>query len=50
MAHHITRRKKPVLSAHQKQIRLLTGLSVGITLLFVVALFLLINWSGFGHH
>jgi hypothetical protein len=50
MAHHIAHRRKPVPSAHQKQIRFLTGLSVGISMLFIIALFWLVNRSNFGHH
>jgi hypothetical protein len=50
MTTHAIRRRKPNLSAHQKQIRFLTGLSVFISLLFVIALFWLVNRSNFGHH
>jgi hypothetical protein len=38
-----TWRRKPFLSEHQKQIRFLTGLSVGICTLAAIAFFWLMN-------
>jgi hypothetical protein len=37
------RRIKPPLSAHQKQIRFLTGLSIVVSLLCVAGIFWLVN-------
>jgi hypothetical protein len=44
------RRKKPQLSAHQKQIRFLTGLSVVISFLFAAGIFWLVNRSYLNNH
>ena len=44
------RRKKPELSAHQKEIRFLTGLSVLVSFLFTMAFFLFMNRASFSHH
>jgi hypothetical protein len=41
------RRKKPTLSAHQKQMRFFTGLALFISLLFVAAVFWFLNRAGF---
>jgi len=50
MAHQTTRRRKPVLSDHQKQIRFFTRLSVVICSLFAVALFWLLSRTSFITH
>ncbi len=50
IACHTTYRRKPVLSFHQKQIRFLTGLSMGVCTLFVVVIFWLVNRSSFILH
>jgi len=44
------RRRKPVLSDHQKQIRFLTGLSVVISFLFAAGIFWLVNGSYLNNH
>jgi hypothetical protein len=44
------RRKKPVLSMHQKQIRLLTVLSVLLGVVFFVAVLFFLNHSSFIQH
>jgi hypothetical protein len=41
------RRRKPVLSAHQKEIRFLTGLSIIVSLLCVAGIFWLVNREHF---
>jgi hypothetical protein len=46
----VTRRRKPELSGHQKQIRFLTRLSVVICALFAVAFFWLMNRSSYSSH
>jgi len=50
MTYHDIRRRKPILSAHQKQIRFLTGLAGFISFLFVAAIFWVLNRPGFGIH
>jgi len=49
MAQHTTRRRKPELSGHQKQIRFLTRLAVVLCSLVTLAVFWLVNRSGPGH-
>ncbi|MDR3457705.1 MAG: hypothetical protein P4N60_09680 [Verrucomicrobiae bacterium] len=43
MSHHATRRRKVPLSAHQKQIRFFTRLSVVLCSLLTLAIFWLAN-------
>jgi hypothetical protein len=50
MGNHHTRRGKPSLSLHQKQIRFFIGLSVGICALFAIVFFWLVNRPGFIPH
>jgi len=40
-------RRKPILTEHQKQIRFLTGLLMGICALFAAAFFWLVSRPGF---
>jgi hypothetical protein len=47
MANFNPRRGKPYLSEHQKQIRFFIRLSIGLSLLLALAIFLLLNWSSF---
>jgi hypothetical protein len=44
---HTPRRRKPERSAHQKQIRFLTGLAMAVGLLLFAAVFWYFNHSGF---
>jgi len=39
----LIRSKRPALSAHQKQMRFLTGLALALTIIFAVLFFWLIN-------
>jgi hypothetical protein len=48
MSHHATRRRKPELSGHQKQIRFLTRLCVVLCSLVTLAVFWLVNRAGPG--
>ena len=50
MPDHTPRRRKPVLSGHQKQIRFLTRLSVVMCSLFTLALFWLVNRTSYLTH
>jgi len=50
MPYHTIRRRKRSLSAHQKQIRFLTGLSMTMSFLLFVALFWFLNRPGFATH
>jgi hypothetical protein len=50
MAYQTTRRRKPVLSEHQKQIRFFTRLSVVLCALFALALLWLLNRTSFITH
>ena len=50
MPNHEPRRSKPARSAHQKQIRFLTGLAVFISLLLVTAMFWLLNRTSLSMH
>lgn len=50
MGHHHTRRGKPSLSEHQKQIRFFIGLSVGICALVAIVFFWLVSRAGFIPH
>jgi len=47
MPYQCIRRRKPAPSAHQKQIRFLTGLSMLIGFLFAAAIFWLVNQASF---
>jgi len=47
MPYSNARRKKPILSAHQKQMRLFTGLSILIAFLFIFAIFWFLNRASF---
>jgi hypothetical protein len=50
MANNSTRRRKPDLSAHQKQMRFFTRLSVFMGFVFIAAIFWLVNRSSLGRH
>jgi hypothetical protein len=50
MQNQNTWKRKPCLSEHQKLIRFLTGLSVGICTLIAVVFFWLVNRPGFLSH
>jgi hypothetical protein len=47
MSSQVTLKRRPVLSAHQKQMRFFTGLSIGVCGLIALALFWYLSWSGF---
>ena len=46
MPHHVTRRRKPELSAHQKQIRFITRLAVLLCSSLTVVVFWLVSRTG----
>jgi len=50
MTYHNSCRRKSILSEHQKQIRLLTGLLVGICILFAIVFFWLVSRPAFIPH
>jgi multidrug resistance efflux pump len=50
MGNHHIRRGKPILTAHQKQIRFFIGLFVVICALLAIAFFWLVNRSSFFPH
>ena len=50
MSQHAIHRRKPELSAHQKQMRFLTGLSMFVCMLVAVLLFWAVNRPNFISH
>lgn len=50
MPNHVTRRAKPVLSFHQKQIRFITGLAVTVCGAVALALFWYLSRVSFATH
>jgi hypothetical protein len=50
MSQHAIHRRKPALSAHQKQIRFLTGLSMAVCTLMAGLLFWAVNRPSYISH